>query len=107
MLYRVKDGCNAPASFMGMAVYFRWKHGKVSEDALGDAKVDKDAWIHENVKDERGYLPVALMLQDWQLYIGKNGEGVWLVDTSNCPCLYRWVAQLGRAGRPEAVAWLK
>ncbi len=107
MLYRLKDGRNNPGSFGNLAVYVHGEHGKVPCDVLGHSLVDKEAWIREHLNDQTGFEAVACLLQDWELYIGKNGEGVWLIQTSRNPHLYRWLAQLGCAERPEALQWLK
>lgn len=106
MLYRVRDSCRAPVSFKDMPVYFHWKTGSVEDAELGHV-ANKRVWIASMVEGEEGVEEVSRMLQDWELYHGKDGAGAWLVDTYTNPSLYRYLAQLGQLSPPDELRWFK
>lgn len=103
-----QNGTGASVQLCGIGIYHVFEPlGRLSLSELG-AELDKDAFIHSRVSDEKATL-VKDMLVDWRLY-----EHGWLVSVDDSGSyrnekLFYYKCQMGNYGlyKPEALNLLQ
>lgn len=100
MIRAALNGCNEDIYFLKRKLYCNSDKG-ISKDILGN-KLDKEAYIRENITDQVHFDEVNKMLVDWELY--ENG---WFVGTYDNTHLFNYRCQLGSNTRPKALNYLK
>jgi len=101
LIRRAKNGCGGDVTFSGIPVYHKWSTG-FRQSILGN-KLDKNAWINDNVEEKKYIGSVTRLFVDWELY-----EKGWFVTPYKNKHLFYYRCQIGcNYTPPEALQYIK